>query len=247
MRHNKKYNPSFGRHRGPRKALLRGLVQSLVQHERIKTTLPKAKTLRPLVEKAITMGKRGDVHSRRLLLSRYPNKTTVEKIIEDLAPRFQGRQGGYTRIIKLGFRAGDQAPLAYIEFVDYGIRITGGWVKDPQKTVASEQAKEQRSFFDTKPSTEKSTADTSTTKQATEDKADTADKEQADKKTIADKDKKATKPVGKKPAKPSKKAVLSSAKPLTEKKRKKQLLAQADKKRKRARQSQKKSRRKNRL
>ena len=167
MRHNKKYNPSFGRHRGPRKALLRGLVQSLVQHERIKTTLPKAKTMRPLVEKAITMGKRGDVHSRRLLLSRYPNKTTVEKIIEDLAPRFHGRQGGYTRIIKLGFRAGDQAPLAYIEFVDYGIRITGGWVKDPQKTVASE------------PATEKSKEDTSTTKQATEDKADTADKEQA--------------------------------------------------------------------
>ena len=124
MRHLKQKSPSFGRHRGPRKALIRGLVQSLVEHERIKTTLPKAKCVRPLIEKAITMGKRGDLHSRRLLLSRYPHKPTVSKIIETLSPRFKDRLGGYTRIIKLGFRSGDQAPLAYLEFVDYDMQQT---------------------------------------------------------------------------------------------------------------------------
>ncbi len=120
MRHNKQKRSSFGRHGGPRQALIKGLIHSLVQHERIKTTLSRAKTVRPLVERAVTMGKRGDVHSRRLLFSRYPQKNTVEKIMSDLSPRFKERPGGYTRIIKLGFRAGDQAPLAYIEFVDYG-------------------------------------------------------------------------------------------------------------------------------
>ena len=118
-----KKSSSFGRHRGPRKALIRGLVNSLVEQERIKTTLTKAKSVRPLIEKAITMGKKGDVHSRRLLLSRYPNKKTIDKIIKNLSPRFKDRQGGYTRIIKLGFRAGDQAPLAYLEFVDYKTQV----------------------------------------------------------------------------------------------------------------------------
>lgn len=119
MRHQKQKNSSFGRHRGPRKALIRGLVNSLVEKERIKTTLPKAKCVRPLVEKAVTMGKKDSIHARRLLLSRYPNKKTVDKILKVLSPRFKDRPGGYTRIIKLGFRAGDKAPLAYIEFVGY--------------------------------------------------------------------------------------------------------------------------------
>lgn len=119
MRHQMRKESSFGRHRDPRKALIRGLINSLVEQERIKTTLSKAKCVRPLIEKAITMGKKGDVHSRRLLLSRYPNKKTVDKIIKNLSSRFKDRHGGYTRIIKLGFRSGDKAPLAYIEFVDY--------------------------------------------------------------------------------------------------------------------------------
>ena len=121
MRHRMRKNSSFGRHRGPRKALIRGLVNSLVEKERIKITVPKAKCIRPLIEKAVTMGKRGDVHSRRLLFARYPNKKTVDKIMTTLSPRFKDRQGGYTRIIKLGFRSGDQAPLAYLEFVDYNM------------------------------------------------------------------------------------------------------------------------------
>ena len=137
MRHQKQKNSSFGRHRGPRKALIRGLVNSLVENERIKTTVPKAKCTRPLIEKAVTIGKRGDIHSRRLLLSRYPNKKTVDKILNVLSPRFKDRPGGYTRIIKLGFRSGDKAPLAYLEFVDYSIQT--GAVKKTKKLEKKEK------------------------------------------------------------------------------------------------------------
>ena len=158
MRHLKQKNPSFGRHRGPRKALIRGLVQSLVEHERIKTTLPKAKCVRPLIEKAITMGKRGDLHSRRVLLSRYPHKPTVSKIIKTLSPRFKDRLGGYTRIIKLGFRSGDQAPLAYLEFVDYDMQQTVAFAQkaEVKKAVAKKEVAKQE---DTKKETKKSKED----------------------------------------------------------------------------------------
>ena len=120
MRHRVvKHN--FGRRHGPKRALLRGLVDSLVEHGRIKTTLPKAKELRRHVEKAVTMGKKQNLHARRVLLSRYPNKNTVKTLVDDLGKRFQERPGGYTRIIKLGARPGDQAEMAYIEFVDYQV------------------------------------------------------------------------------------------------------------------------------
>ena len=119
MRHRKIKTSSFGLKQGPRKALLRGLLYSLVEKERIKTTLQRAKSIRPLVEKAITLGAKNSLHSRRVLLSKYPNKKTVDKIIKDLSPRFKDRPGGYTRIIKLGNRKGDQAFKALIEFVDY--------------------------------------------------------------------------------------------------------------------------------
>jgi large subunit ribosomal protein L17 len=118
MRHRAKVS-TFGRKTGPRKALLRGLVHSLVEHGRIKTTLAKAKELRRHVERAITMGKKGTLHSRRILMSRYPNENTVSTIMTDLAPRFQTRPGGYTRILKLGQRPGDRAEMAFIEFVDF--------------------------------------------------------------------------------------------------------------------------------
>ncbi len=119
MRHRRKNVRSFGLKSGPRKALLRGLVCSLVEKERIKTTLPRAKSLRPLVEKAITLGRKGGIHSRRTLLAKYPQNKTVSKIVNDLSQRFQKRPGGYTRIVKLGLRKGDQAQKALIEFVDY--------------------------------------------------------------------------------------------------------------------------------
>jgi large subunit ribosomal protein L17 len=118
MRHRARVT-HFGRKSGPRKALIRGLVNSLVEHGRIKTTLTKAKELRRHVEKAITMGKNQDLASQRLLLSRYPNQDTVSTIMKDLAPRFKTREGGYTRIMKIGVRPGDAAEMAYIEFVDY--------------------------------------------------------------------------------------------------------------------------------
>ena len=118
MRHRARVS-TFGRKTGPRKALLRGLVTSLVEHGRIKTTLAKAKELRIHAEKAITVGKKEGLHARRLLLARYPNEKTVSTIMDDLAPRFKTRAGGYTRILKLGARPGDNAEMAFIEFVDY--------------------------------------------------------------------------------------------------------------------------------
>lgn len=122
MRHRARVS-TFGRKTGPRKALLRGLVTSLVEHGRIKTTLAKAKELRRHVERAVTMGKKQSLHAQRLLLSRYPNEATVSTIMKDLAPRFKDREGGYTRILKLGNRPGDNAEMAFIEFVDYAPKV----------------------------------------------------------------------------------------------------------------------------
>ncbi len=138
MRHRVN-NQGFGRKPGPKKALVRGLVSSLVEHERIRTTLTKAKYIRPLVEKAITLGQReNSLHARRLLLSKYPNKDTVHRIMTDIAPRFRNRPGGYTRIIKLGPRPGDMADMAYIEFVDYALPP----LKD-EETVDPEEEKQK--------------------------------------------------------------------------------------------------------
>ena len=119
MKHRKIKTSAFGLKYGPRRALLKGLVNSLVEKERIKTTLPRAKSIRPLVEKAITLGRKNSLHARRLLLSKYSSRKTAGKIIDDLSKRFKDRPGGYTRIVKLGFRKGDQAQKALIEFVDY--------------------------------------------------------------------------------------------------------------------------------
>lgn len=123
MRHRARVS-TFGRKTGPRKALIRGLVVSLVEHGRIKTTLAKAKELRRHAERAVTLSKRGlekerAMHMRRLLMSRYPNENTVASLMNELAPHFKTREGGYTRILKLGQRPGDRAEMAYIEFVDY--------------------------------------------------------------------------------------------------------------------------------
>ncbi len=118
MRHRAQVK-RFSRSPEARKALIRGLVSSLVEHERIKTTLPKAKELRRHVERAITAGRKGDLAATRNLMAKYPNRGTVSKIVTDLSVRFKERPGGYTRILKLGNRPGDGAPMAFIEFVDY--------------------------------------------------------------------------------------------------------------------------------
>ena len=107
----------LSRDKDQRVALLRGLTAELVQHERITTTLAKAKETRVVAEKLITHGKKGTLHHRRLALSKVPNKKVVEKVFDELAPRYAQRPGGYTRITKLGPRQGDGAPMAVIELV----------------------------------------------------------------------------------------------------------------------------------
>jgi large subunit ribosomal protein L17 len=116
----------FGRTSKPRRALLRGLMTSLVEHGRIKTTVEKAKELRRHIERLITLGKKGDVATRRVILSRLANQEAMTTIVDDLSKRFQSRPGGYTRIIKIGRRPGDQAEMAFIEFVDFDWKkVTG--------------------------------------------------------------------------------------------------------------------------
>ena len=109
----------LGRTTAHRKALFRNQLQSLVEHERIVTTLPKAKELRPIFEKAVTQGKRGTVQARRRVRRWIPKRELVRKLFNDIAPRFSERNGGYTRIIKLGPRKGDGAEMAVLELVDY--------------------------------------------------------------------------------------------------------------------------------
>jgi large subunit ribosomal protein L17 len=101
-----------------RKAMFANMSAALIKHEQIVTTLPKAKDLRPIVEKLITLGKRGDLHARRQAISQIRDEGQVQKLFAVLGPRYQDRQGGYLRILKAGFRYGDNAPMAVIEFVD---------------------------------------------------------------------------------------------------------------------------------
>lgn len=109
---------NLSRYKDQRKALLRGLTADLVRHEKIKTTLAKAKETRIVAEKLITHGKKGGLHHRRLALSQIPNKAVVKKVFDELAPRYADRPGGYTRITKLGPRQGDGALMAVIELVE---------------------------------------------------------------------------------------------------------------------------------
>ncbi len=101
-----------------RKAMFSNMAAALIKHEQIKTTLPKAKELRPIVEKLVTLGKRGKLHDRRRAFAMLRDDATTAKLFETLGPRYQDRNGGYIRIIKAGFRYGDAAPMAMIEFVD---------------------------------------------------------------------------------------------------------------------------------
>ena len=117
MRHQKK-TVKLGRTAEHRKALLANQVCSLIEHQRIKTTLAKAKAVRPLAEKMVTLGKKGSLHARRTALAVLRQKGAVKKLFDDIAPRSATRNGGYTRIVKLGARKSDSAPVAFIEWVD---------------------------------------------------------------------------------------------------------------------------------
>ena len=118
MRH-RKAGRKLGRVTSHRIAMLRNMVTSVLEHERIVTTVPKAKEARRVVDQMITLGKRGDLHARRQAMSYVPSKSVVAKLFDDLSNQYADRQGGYTRIIRTGNRAGDAAPMAILELVNY--------------------------------------------------------------------------------------------------------------------------------
>lgn len=117
MRHGSGHK-KLGRTASHRQAMFANMAASLIKHEQIVTTLPKAKALRPVFERLVTLAKKGDLGSRRLVLARMRDETQTKKLFETLAPRYKARAGGYTRVLKAGFRHGDNAPLAVIELVD---------------------------------------------------------------------------------------------------------------------------------
>ncbi len=123
--HHAKTHRKFNRRSEHRRAMLANMAASLIKHEQIVTTLPKAKDLRPIVEKLVTLGKRGDLHARRQAIAQMRDVGMVKKLFEVIGPRYKGRSGGYTRVLKAGFRYGDSAPVAVIEFVDRDVEAKG--------------------------------------------------------------------------------------------------------------------------
>ena len=123
-----------------RKAMLQNMTNSLLKHEVIKTTLPKAKELRPIVEKLITLAKRGDLHARRQAAAQLKEDRHVARLFDILGPRYKSRNGGYLRVLKAGFRFGDMAPMAIIEFVDRDPSAKGA--ADRARTEAEEAAED---------------------------------------------------------------------------------------------------------
>src|ERR687884_776639 len=118
MRHHRA-GRKLGRDASHRKALYANLAGALIEHGRIKTTVAKAKEVRPIAEQMITLGRRGDIHARRQALAYLRSQDVVHKLFSDVGPRFVDRPGGYSRIVKIGPRPGDAAPMAYLELVDY--------------------------------------------------------------------------------------------------------------------------------
>ena len=124
MRHARGYR-RLNRTHEHRKAMFANMAGSLIEHEQIKTTLPKAKELKSIIENLVTLGKRGDGHARRQAMSRLKQHMHVTKLFDVLGPRYAERQGGYVRVLKAGFRYGDMAPMAIIEFVDRDVDAKG--------------------------------------------------------------------------------------------------------------------------
>ena len=138
MRHGNGFR-KLNRTASHRKAMFANMAASLIEHEQIVTTLPKAKEIRPIVEKLVTLGKRGDLHARRQAISAIRDVKLVAKLFDTLAARYATRNGGYIRIMKAGFRAGDNAPLAVVEFVERDVDAKG---KADRARVEAEQAAE---------------------------------------------------------------------------------------------------------
>ena len=139
MRHGNGYR-KLNRTHEHRKAMFANMVSSLIEHEQIKTTLPKAKELKRIADKIITLGKRGDLHARRLAQSEIKQEAAVAKLFGTLGPRYKDRQGGYTRVLKAGFRYGDMAPMAISELVDRDTAAKGAG--DKARVAAEAEAVE---------------------------------------------------------------------------------------------------------
>src|SRR5438132_13656840 len=122
-----------------RRAMSANMAAALIKHEKIVTTLPKAKDLRPIVEKLITLGKRGDLHARRQAIAQMRDLAMVKKLFEVLGPRYKERNGGYTRVLKAGYRHGDSAAVAVIEFVDRDIEAKGAGDRARAEAAAAEE------------------------------------------------------------------------------------------------------------
>lgn len=135
MRHQKQ-GRKLNRTASHRKAMFANMAAALIEHEQIVTTLPKAKDMRPIAEKLITLGKRGDLHARRQAIAQIRDVAQVKKLFDVLGPRYKDRNGGYCRVLKAGFRFGDNAPMAVIEFVDRDVEARGA--KDRARVEAME-------------------------------------------------------------------------------------------------------------
>jgi large subunit ribosomal protein L17 len=155
MRHQK-HTRKLGRTSSHRDAMLANLIASLIIHKRVKTTLAKAKAARPLAEKLVTLGKGGTLHDHRLAVAKIGQKDVVSKLFKEIAPGFKDRHGGYTRIVKLGPRQSDSAPIAFLEWVDYVVE-TGETpaTEKPAKAEKAPKAKAEKSEKAEKPKAEK--------------------------------------------------------------------------------------------
>ena len=138
MRHQKNTR-KLGRTSQHRDAMLANIVASLIIHKRVKTTLAKAKEARPLAEKLVTLGKAGTLHARRLAVAKIGQKDAVAKLFKDIAPGFKDRKGGYTRILKLGPRQSDSAPIAFLEWVDYVVDAVAASVEKAEKPAKADK------------------------------------------------------------------------------------------------------------
>ncbi len=138
MRHQKNTR-KLGRTSQHRDAMLANIVASLIIHKRVKTTLAKAKEARPLAEKLVTLGKAGTLHARRLAVAKIGQKDAVAKLFKDIAPGFKDRKGGYTRILKLGPRQSDSAPIAFLEWVDYVVDAVAAPVEKAEKPAKADK------------------------------------------------------------------------------------------------------------
>ena len=140
--HHAKTHRKFNRRSDHRKSMLANLAASLIKHEQIVTTLPKAKDLRPVVEKLVTLGKRGGLHARRQAIAQMRDLAMVRKLFDVIGPRYKDRNGGYTRVLKAGYRYGDSAPVAVIELVDRDESVKG--VEDKARSEAMKEAAASR-------------------------------------------------------------------------------------------------------